>query len=108
MIRMVSALIKLLKIRFLSKKRRLYVVLEGKYKGEWLLLIKSTEKEDTYFSLPDKHIRVIPKTEFVWGLSKKVVEVVDVLPKSVYNVCLAEYNYTATDAQRNNTLNRRE
>jgi hypothetical protein len=105
---MVSAILKLLKIRFLPKNRRLYVVLEGKYKGEWLLLIKSTEKEDTYFSLPDKYIRVIPKTEFVWGLSRKVLEVVDVLPKSVYNVCLAEYNYTATDEQRNNTINRRE
>ena len=73
---MVSALIKLFKIRFLPKKRRLYVVLEGKYKGEWLILIKSSENEDTYFSLPDKYIRVIPKTEFVWGLSKKVVEIV--------------------------------
>ena len=105
---MVSALIKWFKIRFLPKKRRLYVVLEGKYKGEWLLLIKSNEKEDTYFSLPDKYIRTIPKTEFAWGLSKKVVEVVDVLPESVYNVCLAEYNYTATDEQRNNTINRRK
>lgn len=95
-----------LKFLFFPKERYIYVVLEGKYKGEWLVVVKKDDKETTYFSLPDKHIRKIPNKDVEWGLNNKVLEPVDVLPKRVYNVCIAEYNYTATNV--NKTFNRRE
>lgn len=101
---MVSTLIKKFKLLFLPKKRRIYVVLEGRYKGEWLVQVN----QEVFFSLPDKHVRNIPLKDFEWGLQNKVLEPVDVLPKRVYNVCVAEYNYKATDVGQNHTLNRRE
>jgi len=93
---MVSILIKKIKLRLLNKNRYIYVVLQGKFKGEWLVKIKESEEECTFFSLPDKHTRIIPKTEFNWGIANKVLEPVDVLPKSVYDVCLAEYYNSLT------------
>lgn len=92
------------KLTFLPRERRIYVVLHGRYKGEWLVKVS----EGVYFSLPDKYIRKMPQKEFEWGIKNKVLEAVDVLPKGVYNVCLAEYNLKVTDEQYNNALNRRE
>jgi hypothetical protein len=105
---MVSSVIKKLKLAILPKRRRIYVVLEGKYKGEWLVQVKETTDTIVCFSLPDKFVREIPKKEFIWGIINKLLDPVDVLPKSIYNVCLAEYNHKATDEQRNNALDRRK
>ena len=101
---MAATLIKKLKLLLLSKKRRIYVVLEGHYKGEWLVRVN----KDSFISLPDKYIRNVTLKDFEWGLQNKVLEPVDVLPKGVYNVCIAEYNLKATDVQQNYTPNRRK
>jgi len=101
---MVATLIKKIKLSLLPKKRRIYVVLQGHYKGEWLVQVN----ENAFFSLPDKHIRNISLNDFKWGLQNKVLEAVDVLPKGVYNICIAEYNLKATDARQNYTFNRRK
>lgn len=105
---MVSTLIKKLKLLFLPKKRRIYVVLQGKHKGEWLVRMKDTPEEEIFFSLPDKYIHTISKKDLDFGFKNKIIEPVDVLPEPVYNVCLAEYNHKATDVKQNNALNRRE
>jgi hypothetical protein len=101
---MVATLIKKLKLFLLPKKRRIYVVLEGRYKGEWLVQVN----KNVFFSLPDKHVRNISLIDFEWGLLNKVLKPVDVLPKGVYNICIAEYNLKATDARQNYTFNRRK
>lgn len=102
-----ETIVKKLKLLFAPKYRHIYVVLEGTLKGEWLVQVKRSEKEITFFSLPDKFIRNIPVKDFEWGIANKVLEPVDVLPKSVYNVCVAEYNYKITDV-KHNTTNRRK
>lgn len=100
-----DSILKKIKLLLLPKHRRIYVILHGRYKGEWWVQVS---KEDPYkfFSLPDKYVREVNAKDFEEGLSKKILEPVDVLPKGVYNVCLAEYNLKATDEQRNNALNR--
>jgi hypothetical protein len=108
MIHTVSTLIKKLKLLLLPEKRRIYVVLEGKLKGEWLVKVKDSAEESIYFSLPDKYIRTINNKDIDFGLKNKIIEPVDVLPERVYNVCVAEYNHKATDVKQNNALNRRE
>jgi hypothetical protein len=105
---MVSTLIKKIKLKILPKRRRIYVVLNGNFKGEWLVKVKDGTDKGVYFSLPDKYIREIPTKDFEWGILNKVLEPVDVLPEKVYNVCLAEYNHTATDVKRPNIIDRRE
>lgn len=99
-----------IKKRFFPE-RALYVVTDGIYKGEWLIRIKPGPVESVYMALPDNFTRVIPNKDFNWGLANKVIEVVDVLPEPVYNVCLANYGHRkqpSTDVQRSNSFNRRE
>jgi hypothetical protein len=103
-----ATIVKKLKLLLLPEKHRIYVVLEGKLKGEWLVKVKQTEEEYTFFSLPDKYVHTIKVKDFDFGIKNKIIEPVDVLPERVYNVCLAEYNYKATDVQQNNTPNRRK
>jgi len=105
---MVTKILTKLKLYFLPKNRRIYVVLEGQYKGEWLVKVREDKNNIMFFSLPDKHIRTIPLDDYNWGIQNKVLEPVDVLPEKVYNVCLAEYNLKATDVQKNNAFNRRK
>jgi hypothetical protein len=99
---------------FTSKNRRLYVVLEGSYKGEWLVPVSYGPGQIVFFSLPDKHIRIIPSKEVEKGLQNKILDIVDILPKKVYNTCLAEYELKIKqDAQnvntkQNNTPDRRK
>ena len=94
--------------RRISPERTLYVVTEGTYKGDWLVKVKPGPEESVYMVLPDKEARIIPNKDFEWGLANKVIEVVDVLPKAVYNVCLANFGQTKTNAQRSNTASRRQ
>ena len=98
-----------IKKRFFPE-RALYVVTVGVYKGEWLIRIKPGPTESVYMALPDNFTRIIPNKDFDWGLANKVIEVVDVLPKPVYNVCLANYGQRKhpTDNQRSDPSNRRE
>jgi len=105
---MVTTILTKLKLAFLPKYRHIYVVLEGQFKGEWLVIIKENKEDIVFFSLPDKHIRTIPIKDYKWGIQNKILEPVDVLPKKIYNVCIAEYNLKATDVQKNNIINRRE
>lgn len=105
-IRMVTKILSKLKLIFLPKRRIIYVVLEGKFKGEWLVKIRVEKNTTVCFSLPDKHICKIPNNEFEWGIKNKVLEPVDVLPEAVYNVCIAEYNLKATDIQKREDINK--
>jgi hypothetical protein len=103
-----ATVIKHLKLFFLPKHRFIYVVLEGRLKGEWLVKVKQEKDSIIFFSLPDKHIRTVKKADFDWGIANKILEPVDVLPKSVYNVCIAEYNHKKTNVDLNNSTNRWE
>ena len=96
--------------KHISPERALYVVTDGVYKGEWLIRIKPGPEESVYMSLPDNFTRIIPNKDFKWGLANKVIEVVDVLPKPVYNVCLANYGQRkpSSNEQRDNSSDRRE
>ena len=98
-----------IKKRFFPE-RALYVVIDGVYKGEWLIRIKPGPVESVYMALPDNFTRIIPNKDFEWGLTNKVIEVVDVLPKPVYNVCLANYGQRKSqpNEQRSNSSDRRE
>lgn len=100
----ITDLILRIKLLLLSKNRRVYLVLDGSYKGEWLIQVSKTFGHSVFFSLPDKFERIIPDKDIQWALQNKVIVPVDVLPKKVYNVCVAEYEH----AKRNNTSDRRQ
>lgn len=82
------------KLKFFAANRRVYLVTDGSYKGEWLVQVSKTIGHTVFFSLPDKYERVIPDKDITWGIANKVIIPVDVLPKRIHNVCLAEYEYS--------------
>jgi hypothetical protein len=52
------------------------------------------EKKNEYFNfltLPDMTIREIPYDKFEFGLTNKIVDIVEKLPKDVYETCCAQY-----------------
>lgn len=103
-IHMAISLINKLKLKFTPKERHILVVLDGVYKGEWLVEVSKTNDHTVFLSLPDKYERIIPNKDIVWGIENKVIDIVGALPKKVYNVCVAEYHY----AKQHNSFNRRE
>lgn len=96
--------IRKLKYKLTPEERHILVVLDGTYKGEWLVRIHKLPNMSVYLSLPDKQERIIPDKEIEWGLKHKVLDKAGILPKKIYNVCKAEYEH----AKRNNTPDRRE
>lgn len=100
----IADLITKFKLIVLPSSRKVYLVTDGLYKGEWLVRVSKTFDHTVFFSLPDKYERIIPDKDVAWGIANKVIIPVDVLPKKVHNVCLAEYELT----KRTNSTNRRE
>jgi len=107
LIRMVlKTSLKKIKDFFFPKERSIYVVLDGVYKGEWLVPVSYIPDHTVFFSLPDRHIRTIPNKDVQFGLQNKILEVVDILPKNIYNNCIEEYKFKLK--QDDNALNRRQ
>ena len=92
----------------IAPERAIYVVTDGVYKGEWLVRVRKANTESVFLSLPDKQTRIIPNKDFNWGLANKVIEVVEVLPKSVFNVVIAHYGTTQDTNVKHHPLNRRK
>jgi hypothetical protein len=92
---------------FYPPERSIYVVREGTFKGEWLVPVAFVPNHTIFFSLPDKHIRTIPNTEVEEGVNKNILDLVEILPKRVYNTCLAEYKLKLKQ-ENDNALNRRQ
>ena len=91
---------------FFPRERQVYAVLQGIYKGELLVPVSFVPDYTVFFSLPDRHIRTIPNKEVQLGLQNKVLEVVETLPKNIYNNCLEEYKFKLK--QDDDALNRRK
>ena len=101
---MVTETIRKLRLKFTPEERHILVVLDGIYKGEWLVRMHKLPDMTVFLSLPDKQERIIPNKDIEWGLKNKVLDKAGTLPKKVYDVCKAEYEH----AKRNNTSDRRE
>jgi hypothetical protein len=74
------------------KQKTVYAITGGKYLGEMFVFIEE-KNQNTYgfLSLPEMHIRDIPKEKFEFGLKEKIIDVIDKIPSYVYNVCVAQY-----------------
>jgi phosphomevalonate kinase len=83
-------------LKFLSKthpkKRYVYAITGGVYLGELFVFMKQTDSEYSFLSLPDMKIRSVPFEKFDFGLKEKIIDIVQKLPKNVYDTCLKQYN----------------
>ena len=70
-----------------------YAVSTGKYLGEFFVFIETNKKSDFLFlSLPKMVKRAVPARKFGFGISNKVLEFQEILPKAITEVCIAQFN----------------
>ena len=72
--------------------RNMYAVNQGSYRGEFFVYINKDTTNYYFLSLPDNKSIIIPITEFELGLQEKVIELLEKIPKNVYEICIAQYN----------------
>jgi hypothetical protein len=87
--------------------RNIIFVRHGVHKGEFLVEVAREKDMRVFLGLPDKTVHRVPNEDVEKGLKKKVLLVVEKLPRSVYNVCLKEYQLIQSE-QRSEHNNRRE
>ena len=73
------------------KKKTIYAITGGKYLGELFVFMEEKDNCLLFLSLPEMHVREVPKEKFNFGLEEKIIEVVKKIPSLVYNVCKAQY-----------------
>lgn len=72
-------------------KRYLYAITGGTYLGELFVFIENNDSTFSFLSLPDMKIRDIPSEKFDFGIENKIIDIVEKLPKSVFEVCKKQY-----------------
>lgn len=89
---------------FKGFSRNILVVLEGVHKGIFIVEMERRDGKRIFLGLPDKGIHEIPEADVEAGVKKKILKVVEKLPRHVYNVCKAEYKLiTSEQKQRCNS-----
>ena len=68
-----------------------YAVTGGTFLGEFFVYVEKIGKDYIFLSLPDMEIRTVPYDKCKDGLENKLMDLVEVLPEDVYEVCLAQY-----------------
>ena len=68
-----------------------YAITGGTYLGEFFVYIEKTGKDYFFLSLPDMEIRSIPYDKCKTGLENRLMDLVEILPDDVHEVCLAQY-----------------
>ncbi len=75
----------------IPKRRVVYAVTKGDYIGEFLVYVEEIESVYCFLSLPDMHVRDIPKSDIVSGLQEGILDEVETLPRDVFSICHAQY-----------------
>lgn len=68
-----------------------YAVVTGTYCGEMLIFIGELQNDFTFLSVPKNINRNIPKNKFDIGLKHGIVEVVEQVPKEIYEIVKAQF-----------------
>ena len=71
--------------------RNILLVKDGLHKGDFLVEVDRKDGMRIFLGLPDKRIHEVPEKDVADGLKNKLLQVVDKLPRCVYNVCKKEY-----------------
>ena len=74
------------------RKGYIYAVTKGTYLGELLVYCKTMNESFGFLSMPKMLNRHIPTEKFQFGLENGIVDIVEKLPKNIYDTCLRQYN----------------
>jgi hypothetical protein len=72
-------------------KRQLFAVTTGDYVGEMLAYMGTDKDTHKFISVPKLIIRSIPVTNFQFGLDNGIVELVELLPRNVFNLLKKQF-----------------
>lgn len=75
-----------------QKKRSIYAVREGSYKGNFFVFINNIDGVYNFLILPDNDVISVPVKEFEQGIEKKIVDYIEELPNNIHTLCCAQYN----------------
>lgn len=78
------------------------MVCNGTHRGEFLVEVDREKDMHIFLGLPDKVIHRVKQKDVERGLKEKVLQVVEKLPKAVYNVCLEEYKLILSEQRIHN------
>lgn len=73
------------------RTKTVYAVTGGKYLGELLVFMEERDSAYFFLTLPEMTIREVPIDKFKFGLTEKIIDIVQKIPSNVYNVCKAQY-----------------
>ena len=85
--------------------RNVYFVRQGTHKGDFLVEVDRIDGNKVFLALPDKNIHTIPIDDFNNGVKNKILDIVEKLPRSVYNVCKKEYKLLLSEQKYINSNN---
>lgn len=78
------------------RRRYVYAVTAGVFLGELLVYIERESSNYAFLSLPTMTIRLIPSDKYELGFTNNILEPVEKLPQTVYNVCVKQYRKNKT------------
>ena len=73
------------------RERYIYAVTAGAYLGELLVYSETKANIYSFLSLPSMSNREIPIEKFTLGLKEGIIDVVEKMPRKVYDVCELQY-----------------
>ena len=73
------------------KKRQLYACSQGDYVGQMFIVIEVKDQKVNCLQVPDMKNIQIPTDKFDLGRNSDIIELVEVIPKDVYDVSAAQY-----------------
>ena len=74
------------------KKREMYACSHGDYVGQMFVVIEVKDQTVNCLQVPDCKNIVIPTDTFDTGRNSNIIELVEVIPKDVFEVTAAQYH----------------
>ena len=74
----------------------IYAVTAGDYMGEFFLFMEESN-DYIFLSLPDFHIRNVPKDKYTMAVENHILDFRERLPKNIFNDCITKYNQIKQD-----------
>tara|TARA_R110000751_G_scaffold32630_4_gene81894 strand:+ start:2346 stop:2636 length:291 start_codon:yes stop_codon:yes gene_type:complete len=68
-----------------------YAVTGGRYLGEFFVFIEKVDKTYQFLSLPSMEPRAVPYSKCKNGIDDKIMDLVEILPDNIFEVCTAQY-----------------
>lgn len=70
-----------------------YAVTTGAYVGEILVYVNNDDIDYKFISIPKNINRNIPKDKFDYGIENKIVDIVEKIPKDIYDLLQKQHEF---------------